>query len=104
MRCFQCILEAHRWSGIFSVLDGRGHRGGCTQEFLLNLGFTALHLGGQDGKQKGDSEKTDGHPGRESCEDIGGLRAEDIVCNSPTKRGPETLATRSLHQDHQHEH
>ena len=69
----------------------------------MNLGFTALHLGGEDGKQKGDSEKTDGHPGRKPCEDISGLRSEDIVCNSPSKRGTETLAARPLHQDYQHE-
>ena len=104
MRFFQCILEAHRWSGILGVFKRGGLGNGFAQEFLLNLGFSALHFGGEDGKQKGDSEKTDSHPGREPREHIGGLGAENIVCNSAAKCGTQPLTARPLHQDYQHEH
>ena len=69
----------------------------------MNLRGAAVHFCGENREQKSDAEKGDGHPSRETGEDIRGLGAEDIVGDPPAKGRAEAFAAWSLHQDHEHQ-
>ena len=64
------------------------------KQFLLDLGPAAGPVRIRDGEKQRNRKERDAEPDRELAQHMGRLRAEDVLRDSASKRGPKTLAAR----------
>jgi hypothetical protein len=69
-----------------------------TAEIALSIAFARI----KNRERKGEEKENGGEPAGDLREDIGRLRAEDVLRHSPTESGAQAFAFRALHQNHEH--